>query len=205
MTPSSATWRPALAFGAALLAVAMAGCAPRAAPEEIVYRLAATPESPAEPPRGTVEVLSPRVAGSLAGSLGLRLVYQGEVVRVDEVPGGRWEDPPAETMEQILRSVFLPDAEPGTDGPRWRLSWSVDQVEALVPAGAVDPVETRVALTWSLRRDRDREDIAAGTVREQAPVPADPALSDLVLAFNQAVAGALTRLVAAVTTATRAP
>lgn len=205
MTPRHPARRPALTLGVALLAVAMTGCAPRAAPEEIVYRLAAPPAPPADPPRGPVQVLSPRVAGSLAGSLGLRLVYQGEVIRVDEVPGGRWEDPPAETMERTLRSAFPPVSDTGADGPRWRLSWSVDQVEALVPAGAVDPVETRVALTWSLRRDRDREDIAAGTVRERAPVPADPTLPDLVLAFNQAVTGALTRLVAAVTTATRAP
>jgi len=188
-----------------LLAIAIVGCAPGTAPEETVYRLEATPDPSADPPRGSVEVQSPRVAGALAGSLGLRVVYQGAVIRVDEVPGGRWEDPPAEAMERTLRSVFLPRPDAAPDGPRWRLSWSVDRVEAVVPAGAVDPTETRVVLTWSLRRDRDREDRAAGSVREQATVPADAALPDLVLAFNQAVTRALARLVAEVTTATRAP
>ncbi|MBB4265214.1 ABC-type transport auxiliary lipoprotein family protein [Roseospira visakhapatnamensis] len=193
-------------LGLALLgSLGVAGCALQATPEEVVYRLEATPSRPATPPHGQVEVLTPRVAGSLAGSLGLRVVYLGEVIRVDEASGGRWEDPPAETMERVLRTAFLPRPEADTEGPRWRLQWSLDQVEAVVPAGAADPVEARVLLTWTLRRDRDREDHAAGVVLEQAPVPAGAAPADLVLAFNQAVTRALERLVMAVAQATRTP
>jgi len=198
-------WIPA-ALAVLVIAAPLAGCALGSAPEETVFRLEAPAVEPPVPPNGQVEVLTPRVAGSLAGAVGLAVAYEGEVVRVDEIAGGRWEDPPAEVLETALRDAFLPILEDVTDsGPRWRLSWSLDRLEAVVPPEGTEPAEVRAALTWTLRRDRARDDHAAGAIRESLPVTAGAPLPEVVLTFNKVVRRALGRLVAEVSAATRGP
>jgi len=178
------------------------GCMPRPTPEEIVFRLQPDPIRPPLP--ASLEVLAPVVAGSLAGSLGLLVVTEGTVTRVDEVPGGRWEDPPAEVLQRTLRAAALPEgmARPSTASPIWRLSWSLERMEAVRPDDVATPTEVRVALTWTLRARGDLEDRAGGPIRVSTPIPSDATLTALVLAFSEATTEALTRLLAAVSEAT---
>ncbi|MBK5970843.1 MULTISPECIES: ABC-type transport auxiliary lipoprotein family protein [Thiorhodovibrio] len=182
-----------------MVASLLGGCAFRAAPPALMYRLSIASEPAGSPPpvTGNAELLPLRSNRPQGGSLGILIAQVGEVVRVEEFTAGRWEESPETVIERALTERFSRSGESAV-ATRPRLRPSLDQFELVEPV-AGDGAHAAVTLSFQLLSPRDRLVLATGEIHEREPLSAESLtageaqLDAIVLAFNRASSRAVAR------------
>lgn len=188
-----------------VLALVLGGCAFMGEEPARMYRLSAALDDTtwallAATPQLQVEIQPLDSNRPQGGSLGILVAEVGEVVEVEEFAVGRWEEPPETALARALITALkraggapLAATNPQGQPQRLRLRWSLDQFEMVEARAGASYVS--VALSLRLLDNRTRVELAAGEILEREPLPPEPGLDAVVLAFDRASSRALSQVV----------